>query len=177
MLRTLTWTDPRLWIGVLVLVALAVLPVAWYLGSPLFLNQTVNEALPSAPAAHVGQASTGAIALRTGNFNAIDGLHKGEGAATIYRQPDGMHIVRLDAFHVTNGPDLYVYLSGHPAPTDSAQLHQGGAIEVARLKGNIGSQNYELPAGVDISRFRSVVIYCKQFSVVFSSAELSVGST
>ncbi len=44
---------------------------------------------------------------------------------------------------------------------------------VARLKGNVGSQNYDLPADVDLSRFRSVVIYCKQFSVVFSSAELS----
>jgi hypothetical protein len=55
-------------------------------------------------------------------------------------------------------------------------VHEGGAIEVARLKSNIGSQNYELPADGDISRVRSVVIYCKQFSVVFSSAELSAGS-
>jgi hypothetical protein len=134
MIRTLTWTDPRLRIGLLVLLALAVLPVAWYLGSPLFLNQTVNEALPSAPAAQVGQASTGAAALRSGQFNAIDGLHKGEGTAAIYRQPDGRFVVRLDPFQVTNGPDLYVYLSGYPAPTDSAQLHQAGAVEVARLK-------------------------------------------
>ncbi len=177
MLRTLTWIDPRLRIGVVVLVALAILPLAWYLGSPLFLNQAVNEALPSASAAQVGQATTGAAALHTGQFNAIDGLHKGEGTASIYRQRDGNFVLRLDSFKVTNGPDLYVYLSGHPAPTDAAQLHQGGAMEVARLKGNIGSQNYELPADVDISQFRSVVIYCKQFSVIFSTAELSAGST
>jgi len=177
MLRTLTWTDPRLRIGLLVLLALAVLPVAWYLGSPLFLNQTVNEALPSAPAAQVGRAPTGAAALRSGQFNAIDGLHKGEGTAAIYRQPDGGFVLRLDPFQVTNGPDLYVYLSRYPAPTDSAQLHQAGAVEVARLKGNIGSQNYELPANVDLSQFRSVVIYCKQFNVVFSTAALVTATT
>jgi hypothetical protein len=136
------------------------------------LNQTVNEALPSAPAAEVGQTSTGAAALRTGEFNTIDGLHKGEGAAAIFRQSDGRYILRLDPFQVTNGPDLYVYLSGHPAPINSAQLHQAGVVEIARLKGNIGSQNYELPANFDISQFRSVVIYCKQFNVVFSTAAL-----
>jgi len=74
---------------------------------------------------------------------------------------------------VTNGPDLYVYLSTEPAPTSSAQLHQGGELEVARLKGNVGSQNYDLPADVDLSRFRSVVIHCKQFQrrIQFSRTE------
>src|SRR5215471_6377452 len=142
MLRTLTWTDSRLRIGLLVLLALAVLPVAWYLGSPLFLNQTVNEALPSAPAAHVGRAATGAAALRSGQFNAIDGLHKGEGTSAIYRQPDSF-VVSLDPFQVTTAPQLYLYLSAYPPPADSAQLHQTGAVEVDRLKGNIGSHNYD----------------------------------
>jgi len=176
MLQTLTHTTPRLRLGALFILALVVLlPVAWYLGSPLFLNQTVNESLPAgAPATRVNQASTTApVALRSGQFGTIDAIHKGEGTAAVYRQPDGQLILRLDPFNVTNGPDLYVYLSTDPAPTNSAQLHQGGALEVARLKGNVGSQNYDLPADVDLSRFRSVVIYCKQFSVVFSSAELS----
>ena len=65
------------------------------------------------------------------------------------------------------------YTCTEPAPTSSAQLHQGGELEIARLKSNVGGQNYDLPADVDLSRFRSVGIYCKQFSVVFSSAELS----
>lgn len=71
-----------------------------------------------------------------------------------------------------NGPDLYVYLSGHPMPRSSAQLHEQGAFEVARLKGNVGDQNYALPADLDLSTYRSVVIYCKRFGVVFSTAEL-----
>jgi hypothetical protein len=40
------------------------------------------------------------------------------------------------------------------------------------LKANQGNQNYELPADLDPGAFRSVVIYCKAFSVVFSTAEL-----
>ena len=57
-------------------------------------------------------------------------------------------------------------------PRSSAQLHEQGAFEVARLKGNVGDQNYALPADLDLSTYRSVVIYCKRFGVVFSTAEL-----
>ncbi len=112
------------------------------------------------------------VLLASGQFGGIDGFHKGEGKARVFRLPDGKLVLRLEEFRVTNGPDLYVFLSGHPAPRNSGQVHEGGAFEVARLKGNIGNQNYALPAEVDTSKFKSVVIYCKQFSVVFSTAEL-----
>ncbi len=113
------------------------------------------------------------VLLASGQFGAVDGLHKGQGSARLFRLSDGQRILRLEEFKVTNGPDLYVYLSGHAAPRNSGQLHEGGAREVGRLKGNIGNQNYALPADLDLSKFKSVVIYCKQFSVVFSTAELS----
>lgn len=116
--------------------------------------------------------STQPVLLASGQFGAIDGLHKGEGKARVFRLPDGKLLLRLEEFRVTNGPDLYVFLSAHPAPRNGGQVHEGGALEVARLKGNIGNQNYVLPADVDLSKFKSVVIYCKQFSVVFSTAEL-----
>lgn len=93
----------------------------------------------------------------------------------MFRLSDGTFVLRLEEFKVTNGPDLYVYLSGHPGPRSGSQVHEGGALEVARLKGNIGNQNYALPPNVDLSKFKSVVIYCKQFSVVFSTAKLSRG--
>ena len=117
--------------------------------------------------------STQPVLLASGQFGAVDGFHKGEGTASVFRLPDGKLVLRLENFKVTNGPDLYVYLSGHPAPRNSAQLHEGSALEVARLKGNIGNQNYPLPADADVSKFKSVVIYCKQFSVIFSTAELA----
>jgi len=112
--------------------------------------------------------------LATGHFGGwIDAIHRAEGGASIYRLSNGVRVVRLENFKSTNGPNLYVYLSGDPSPRNSAQLHENGAFEVGRLKGNIGNQNYELPASVDLSKFKSVVIYCRQFHVVFGSAELA----
>lgn len=113
------------------------------------------------------------VVLASGQFGGVDGFHKGEGKALVVQLPDGERFVRFENFKVTNGPDLYVYLSGHPAPRNGAQLHEISALEVGRLKGNIGNQNYPLPAGTDISKFKSVVIYCKQFSVIFSTAQLA----
>jgi hypothetical protein len=103
----------------------------------------------------------------------VDGIHKGEGTASILRLPGGRRVLRLeDDFRVTNGPDLYVYLSGTPAPRSSDQLHASGAFEVGYLKGNLGGQNYELPADLDLSGFRSIVVYCRRFTTVFSTSEL-----
>ena len=145
------------------LVVLA-LPLAWYLASPLFLTQAVSESAPAAPAQS---------RLAAGRFGIIDGIHKGEGAATLVRLPDGQTVLRLeDDFRVTNGPDLYVYLSGSAAPRTSAELHETGAFEVAQLKCNVGGQNYQLPDDLDLSKFRSVVIYCRRFTTVFSTAQL-----
>ncbi len=176
--------------------AVIVLPIAWYLASPLFINKTVSEAFPMsagatipegmtrqqvedimARAARVKQEVTEAMpagaptALVHGTFGGVDAFHRGRGTASVYRV--GQHLVlRLDPFEVTNGPNLYVYLSGDPAPRSSAQLVERGAAEVAPLKGNIGAQNYALPATLNLSQYQSVVIYCRMFHHVFSTAKL-----
>jgi hypothetical protein len=149
-------------------VAVLIGPLAWYLGSPLFLNRTVDESAPSAG----GAGAEARALLSSGSFGELDAIHKGEGQAVLFTLPDGQPALRFENFKVTNGPDLFVYLSGHPAPRDGKQLHESAALEIARLKGNVGNQNYALPADLDLARFKSVVIYCKQFSVVFSTAEL-----
>ena len=127
-------------------------------------------ALISAPAA---SAQAPPIVLATGTFQGVDAVHRGEGKALLVRLADGQRFLRFEQFRVTNGPDLYVYLSGHPTPRTSTQLHEAGAREVAVLKGNVGSQNYALPADLDLAGFKSVVIYCKRFSVIFATAELA----
>ena len=140
------------------------MPLAWYLASPLFLTQAVSESAPAAPAQS---------RLAAGTFGVIDGIHRGEGTASFVQLPDGQRVLRLEEdFRVTNGPDLYVYLSGSAAPRTSAELHGSSAFEVAQLKGNVGGQNYALPGDLDLSKFRSVVIYCRRFTTVFSTAEL-----
>jgi hypothetical protein len=156
-------SPPALRLVIAVFVVL-VLWALWYLASPLVRNQVVHESLTSADAA---------TTLAMGRFGVIDTVHRGQGTAKILSLPNGQRVLRLDDdFRVTNGPDLYVYLSGHAAPRSSGDLHAAGDFEVAVLKGNIGGQNYELPAGLNVGNFRSVVIYCKRFTTVFSTAEL-----
>ena len=151
-------------IGALVIVVLA--PIAWYLLSPLFVDRRAQE-----DPATASSAAAGTVVAR-GTFGEVDAIHKGEGQAILTRLPDGRYSLRLEGFRVTNGPDLYVYLSGHPAPRSSAQLHEIVDLEVATLKGNVGDQAYELPAGFNPARFKSAVVYCKRFTTVFSTAEL-----
>jgi hypothetical protein len=80
--------------------------------------------------------------------------------------------LRLEPFQVTNGPDLYVYLAVHPRPRSRSDVDQG-FVNLGRLKGNIGAQAYAIPAGTEIAEYRSVVIYCRAFHVVFSTAALA----
>ena len=63
------------------------------------------------PAPAPTPAPVGPVKLKAGQFQDIDSFHKGSGDATIYRGPDGSHLLRLENFEVTNGPDLHVILS------------------------------------------------------------------
>ena len=182
MIRSWRSTNVRPWLALLAIVIAIIVPVAWYLGSPLFVDRRVDEGFPIGAVPAKGQPAEARskpaelTRLSRGQFGTIDAVHKGAGTATLFTRPGGQGVLRFDDFRVTNGPDLYVYLSGHPAPRDSRQLHEGAALEVAPLKGNVGSQNYELPTGLDLAAFKSVVIYCKRFSTVFSTAELAASS-
>ena len=111
-------------------------------------------------------------AVAMGSFKDADAFHRGSGTATIYRTPDGSEVLRLEDLNVTNGPALHVVLSTHPDPERSEQVKQEGFVDLGDLKGNRGNQNYPIPAGVDTSIHKSVVIYCYPFAVVFSVATL-----
>lgn len=96
---------------------------------------------------------------------------RAEGSATVYRLPDGKQIVRLENFSSTNGPDLFVVLSGSENP-DRDGLKANPYLQLAALKGNEGNQNYELPADIDLGQYRSLVIWCRAFDIVFGYAAL-----
>ncbi len=148
----------RWWIAAIMLVLVAA-PAAWYLGSPLFINRTVSESF--AP------AGTDRASAR---FTDADAFHKGTGVARLVAAGSGDEL-RFEDFRVTNGPDLYVYLAVHPRPRTRAEVDEG-FVNLGRLKGNIGLQAYPVPGGTDLARYRSVVIYCRTFHVVFSTATL-----
>jgi len=101
-----------------------------------------------------------------GNFvGSGDGFHKAEGVAKVITPIDGKTFLRLENLEATNGPDLYVYLSTGKDVSD--------IVNLGRLKGNIGNQNYEIPAGTDPAKYDTVLIWCKAFSTLFGSAKLS----
>lgn len=93
-----------------------------------------------------------------------DGIHNAEGQAKVIKLGDGSNFLRLEDFRSTNGPDLYVYLSTDKGNSDFVNL--------GRLKGNIGDQNYKIPEGADLSKYDTALIWCQAFSVLFGSAEL-----
>jgi hypothetical protein len=105
-----------------------------------------------------------------GQFQDADSFHKGSGLATIYQLPDGGLILRFEDFSTTNGPDLHVLLASDPAPTSRDDL--GDYLDLGSLKGNVGNQNYDIPSDTDLSQYKSVVIYCVPFHVVFATATL-----
>lgn len=122
-------------------------------------NNTVSENLS------VATMSASSNETLIGNFvGAGDEFHNAEGVAKIIQLADGTDILRLENFKATNGPDLYVYLSTDKTNAD--------IVNLGRLKGNIGNQNYLIPAGTDITKYNTALIWCRAFSVIFGSAQL-----
>ena len=132
----------------------------------------MEEAIEQAEMMAQPAATNQVEAVAMGSFKDADAFHRGSGTATIYRTPDGSEVLRLEDLDVTNGPALHVVLSTHPDPERSEQVKQEGFVDLGDLKGNRGNQNYPIPAGVDTSIHKSVVIYCYPFAVVFSVATL-----
>lgn len=105
-----------------------------------------------------------------GQFQDADEVHTGTGTATIHQRPDGSYLLTFEEFEVCCGPELYVFLASNPAPTGHADL--GDYLELSSLQASRGHQEYEIPAGTDLSDTKSVVIYCKPFEVIISTATL-----
>ncbi len=136
----------------------------WYLASPLWIDQVVAEGIGESQAAKV---------LASGTFTDADAAHSGSGSATIFEGSDGRRTLRLADFEVTNGPDLEVWLVAAADITQSSDVANSEWLALGQLKGNIGDQNYDIPADADLSKYNSVVIWCEQFGVLFSPARLS----
>lgn len=142
-------------IGVTIIAAVIAVTIAAYLGGPLFFDVEVNEEMPVSN-----------LAIPMGNFVGVgDGIHDAQGEVFIIEANDGSKFLRFENFRATNGPDLFVYLATDETATDFVSL--------GRLKGNIGNQNYLIPPGVDLANQDTVLIWCKQFSVLFGSANLN----
>lgn len=154
-------------VGAVVAVVLLVLPTV--------RDTKVVEQFPvaapaasSVPSAHAAPTdSTPATAperVSTGELIGID--HDAAGRASIFRQPDGGYVVGLEDIDIEPGPDYRVYL----VPTPNAE-HRGDGTELAGLRGNQGTQYYEVPRSVGDPGARwTVLIWCRAFGVPVAAA-------
>jgi len=134
---------------------------------PSSVSSVVTPPVPEDPVPEEPVPESGPRVVARGTFTGID--HRASGRAAIYEQ-DGVFVLRFeDDTDIQNGPDLYVWL----LPADG---YDGGTpsefIDLGRLKGNVGGQNYELPAGFEPDRPYTVLVWCLRFSVPFAAAPL-----
>jgi hypothetical protein len=179
----------RLVIVAAVVVAVVAVPLlAWTQPWLVFVDSTVDESFPSpttvtttdggADAEGAGQAAdpegstpppSEPRVVAAGTFVPRD--KDASGTAVVY-DLDGQQVLRLEDFATSNGPDVFIVLSPHPADSDNATLAQG-YLSLGSMKGNIGSQNYEIPAGTDLNAYQSVIVWCDRFTSAFGASELT----
>jgi hypothetical protein len=128
---------------------------------------------PAMPVPAADQPSADRL-LSTGTL--ITHEHDTSGAVRVTRLADGRRILTIADLNTSNGPDLRVWLADRPVVAGRAGwfvFDDGKYLELGRLKGNRGTQNYEIPQSADLAALRSVTIWCKRFSVSFGAAELA----
>ena len=107
--------------------------------------------------------------LSSGTFASY--AHETTGMAKIVKVKDKNYI-QLSNFKTSNGPDVHIYLvNGSDSSQDAVK--KNGFLDLGTLKGNVGDQNYELPASADLNKYRAVSIWCARFAVAFGGASLN----
>ncbi len=137
------------------------------------MNLIKNFAIAAAAASLL----TGVVLAQNGNIVATGtfhgAAHKTAGRATIY-SVDGKETLRLTNFKTSNGPDVHVVLIAASDAQDNENFLDKSVerVELGKLKGNEGDQDYAIPSGTDLSKFKAVSIYCERFNANFGAAPL-----
>ncbi|MDG5747369.1 DM13 domain-containing protein [Qipengyuania sp. XHP0207] len=109
----------------------------------------------------------------SGQFRGADRAHQVSGTAEIVPLKGGGFGLKLHRdFRSTGAPDLRVWLSEAPGPRNGAAVRKARHIDLDGLKSTSGEQIYRIPAGTDLSKIRSAVIWCRAFGVFFGAANL-----
>ena len=109
--------------------------------------------------------------VATGTFHGD--AHHTMGRATVYHTPKG-EVLRITHFKTSDGPNTHVLLIAVDDAKDDQNIFKENLdrVELGPLKGTEGDQNYSIPAGTDLSKYKTVVIYCERFNVTFGAAPL-----
>ncbi len=172
----------RRWVrGILIAAALlavltAAVPIVAFVIVPQFVRSTVHEALPAAPtptaAPSLSAAATPTPAppqprvLLTGRLRRIDAAHFGSGTVNVIQLGEQSYL-RFEAVDIAGAPNMFVYLS------HNGDGQPGTFTDLGPLKATNGSFNYEIPSSLDLAPVRTVVVWCRAFSVTVTWAALS----
>ena len=119
------------------------------------------------PADETTEPPSEPLVTHEGEFEGTDDFHFARGKALLIETAPDVYVLRFEEFSVRNGPDLFVYLS------PSAEGYADGFIDLGSLKATDGAFNYDIPAGTDVSQYKSAIVWCKAFSVLFAVAPLA----
>ena len=178
-LAAYAWRRPGLrmpLLGSFALILAVTIAVGYLTGfRDMVVHEDVAMAAERAPAAErdrglsgdgAGSQASRPVELAQGTFRGEDG-HAGTGIATVVSQPSGGRVLTFTEFDVDPGVDVDVYLSAGAEGIDDA-------VKIDDLKGNVGDQQYELPADLDLRRYSNVILWCNPFTVRIAVAELEV---
>ena len=163
--------------GAVAVAFVVALSIAWYLGSPLFIRTYTNETFPAAPAATAAPASTSgatnapaaaARVLAHGELSYVDTVHNRKGPVRIL-ELGGQRFVRFEDVAITNAPDIHVY----PSRESGGKWSEPASLYLGALKATNGSFNYEVPAGMTVADYKSVVVWCRAFGVLITWADFT----
>jgi len=155
----------KIWIATAIVLAIAaVVVLVWFQPQKLVIDSPVDEAAPTT----TSQEKDGPALVGMGEFRPL--AHKVSGVASFIRTEEGTTL-RFEDFEVENGPDLFVYLSAGDVRGEPRALADD-FIDLGPLKGNIGDQNYTVPANTDLERYKTAVVWCRRFTVGFAAAEI-----
>ena len=177
--RRLIWGAVALGAAVVAAVVLV-----WFQPQKLLIDERTSDTVPPTekaepdtvdlsgdqPSEPIGERD-GPVELASGEFVSLD--HDTTGRAQVLDLGGGQRIVRLEGLDTDNGPDLFLYLSSNPTSGDEGRFDDD-FVNLGRLKGNQGDQNYDLPPEVDLATHPTVVIWCDRFNSAFGAADLTL---
>jgi hypothetical protein len=110
------------------------------------------------------------VKVATGVLHGIG--HDASGAASIYRRADGSAVVALEDIDIEPGPDYRVLVVRGDDRTSP-----GDGLELDALRGNQGTQYYEVPDGTDPGPGWTVLVWCRAFGVPIANATQTATSS
>ena len=140
--------------------------LGWWLVSPLFLSGATGQET-------IDQVDSNVLFI--GSFNTVDSTHYGIGDVKVIENDQNQRTLFFDDVEISNGPDLFVYLTIKTNFQGAEPFQDPGEfVDLGALGFTMGSFSFDIPSEVDLTEYKTVLIWCKAFAVAFTWARLNI---